>query len=139
MNLIVVSDIFGNTEVLTEFTAQLSPYYSCESVIDPYRGQKINFKNEKSAYQHFQQYCGLKKLTELLKTEIKKSEEAIDILGFSVGGTSAWEVSAMTISKQVRNIVCFYASRIRDKTNISPLRPTSLIFHPPKMSSNLSR
>lgn len=128
MKLIVVSDIFGKTEALVQLTDQLSPRYRHVAVIDPYSGESINFKNEETAYQHFQKYCGLNKLNELLGTEIEKSDEKIDILGFSVGGTSAWEISGKSFSKPIRNIVCFYGSRIREKTNISPLFPTSLIF-----------
>lgn len=128
MNLILVSDIFGKTEALNQFTAQLSPFYSQVVVVDPYGGQLISFNNEENAYQHFQKNCGLKKLSELLESEIENSKETIDIIGFSVGGTAAWEISGKRNSRSIRNIVCFYGSRIREKTNISPKFPTCLIF-----------
>lgn len=128
MNVIIVSDIFGNTAALSQFTALLSPFYKNVAVIDPYGGQNIHFNNEANAYQHFQQNCGIDKLTDLLEKEVMKSKETIDIIGFSVGGTSAWEISGKGISANVRNVVCFYSSRIREKTNISPQTSTSLIF-----------
>lgn len=128
MNLIVVSDIFGKTESVNQLTAQLSPYYSEVTVIDPYKGQNTSFENEEDAYQHFQHNSGITKLTALLEKKIIDSKGKIDIIGFSVGGTSAWEISGKDISTNIRNVVSFYGSRIREKTNISPKYPTSLIF-----------
>jgi len=128
MNLIVVSDIFGKTDSISQLTAQLAPYYSEVAIIDPYEGQAVTFENEEHAYQHFQQNCGITKLTALLEKAAIDSKQKTDIIGFSVGGTSAWEVSGKDISTNIRNVVSFYSSRIRGKTNISPKYPTSLIF-----------
>ena len=128
MNLIMVSDIFGKTAALNQLAAQLSIFYERVVVIDPYGGQSICFNTEENAYQYFQQNCGLKKLTELLESAIERSKETIDIIGFSIGGTSAWEISGKDISTSIRNIVCFYGSRIREKTDISPHFSTSLVF-----------
>ncbi len=128
MKLIVVSDIFGKTASLNQFTAQLSSVYSDVIVIDPYNGQRINFKNEDDAYQHFQQSCGIEELSKRLENEVIKSKEITDIIGFSVGGTAAWEFSGTVVSASVRSAVSFYSSRIREKTNISPNYPTSLVF-----------
>jgi dienelactone hydrolase len=128
MNLIVVPDIFGKTVSLTQLIERLSPFYSEVTVIDPYNGQNISFENEENAYQHFQQYCGIEELTQMLGKELIKSQQATDIIGFSVGGTSAWEISAKGLSKYLRNVVSFYSSRIRDKTDIAPQTPTSLVF-----------
>jgi len=128
MNLIVVSDIFGKTASLNEFAAQLSSSYSEIIVIDPYGGQNMQFGNEENAYQYFQQNCGIEQLTEQVEKGIKKAKEAVDIIGFSVGGTSAWEISGKDVSKSIGKIVCFYGSRIREKTNISPQFSTTLVF-----------
>ncbi|SEA12338.1 Dienelactone hydrolase [Desulfuromusa kysingii] len=128
MNLIVVSDIFGKTESINQLIAKLSPFYSEVTVIDPYEGQNISFENEEHAYQYFQQNCGITKLTAHLENEVINSKEKIDIIGFSVGGSSAWEISGKDISTNIRNVVSFYGSRIREKTNISPQYPTSVIF-----------
>lgn len=127
MNLIIVADIFGITESINQLTTRLSPCYSEVTVIDPYKGQKISFRNEESAYRYFQQHCGIDKLTDLLEKEVINSIEPTDIIGFSVGGTSAWEISGKD-SINIRKVVSFYGSRIRDKTDISPNYPTSLIF-----------
>ena len=128
MNLIVVSDIFGNTKTLNDFVAHLSSFYSEIIVIDPYGGQSIQFRSEEDAYKYFQMNCGIKQLTKQLVEEVEKSKDTVDIIGFSVGGTSAWEISGSETSKSIRNIVCFYSSRIREKTNIAPRFPTTVIF-----------
>ena len=128
MNLIVVSDIFGNTKALNDFVAHLSSFYSEIIVIDPYGGQNIQFRSEEDAYKYFQMNCGIKQLTKQLVEEVEKSKDTVDIIGFSVGGTSAWEISGSETSKSIRNIVCFYSSRIREKTNITPRFPTTVIF-----------
>ena len=73
MTLIVVLDIFGNTAALRLFTSPISPFYKELTVVEPYGDENIHFNNEANAYQHFQQICGIEKLTELLETEVKKS------------------------------------------------------------------
>lgn len=128
MNLIVVTDIFGTTTALTELCAKLSSHYNKIFIIDPYDGRSIQFQSEANAYQHFQTHCGLATLVENLETEVVKSTASLDIIGFSVGGSAAWEVSAKEISPKIRNVICFYSSKIREKTHLSPLVPTSLIF-----------
>lgn len=128
MNLLVVSDIFGNTKPLNEFVAHLSSFYCKITVIDPYGGQYIQFSSEEDAYKYFQMNCGIKQLTELLAEEIEKSKHTVDIIGFSVGGTAAWEISSSETTKSIRTIVCFYSSRIRNNTSITPRFPTTVIF-----------
>lgn len=128
MNLIVVTDIFGNTSVLNEFCNQFSEFYNETIVVDPYDEKIMNFDNEQNAYQYFQQHCGIGNLTEKLEKEIVKSDSIFDIVGFSVGGTSAWVISGKCKLKNIRKIVCFYGSRIREKTDISPNISTKVIF-----------
>lgn len=128
MKLIVVSDIFGKTSALIELVNQFSGIYNEISFIDPYDGKTTTFKNEEEAYQHFQQNCGLETLTERLRTNIENSTVPVDIIGFSVGASAVWTISDMRTSNNIRNLVCFYGSRIREKTAISPSFPTVLIF-----------
>jgi dienelactone hydrolase len=128
MNLLVVSDIFGSTKPLNDFAAQLLSFYGEIIVIDPYDGQNIQFSSEEDAYKYFQINCGIKQLTKQLAEEVEKSKDTVDIIGFSVGGTSAWEISGSETSKSIRNIVCFYSSRIREKTSIAPRFPTTVVF-----------
>jgi len=128
MILLVVSDIFGSTKPLNDFAAQLLSFYSEIIFIDPYGGQNIQFSNEEEAYKHFQINCGIKQLTKQLAEEVEKSKDTVDIIGFSVGGTAAWEISGIETSKSIRSIVCFYSSRIREKTSIVPRFSTTVVF-----------
>jgi hypothetical protein len=128
MNLIVATDILGNTTALNELVSQFSELYGEISIVDPYDGENIRFDHEQDAYQYFQQYCGLGQLTEKLKQEVVKSNDLVDIVGFSVGGSSAWEISGNSILNNIRKIVCFYGSRIRENIDISPNVLTKLVF-----------
>ena len=134
MNLIVVTDIFGKTSELNEFCSQYSGIYDEVIVVDPYGEKSMNFDTEKSAYQYFQQHCEIKNLSEKLEKEIVKSGSIVDIVGFSVGGTSAWVISEKSKLKNIRKVVCFYSSRIRENTDICPNISTKLVF--PRLESN---
>ena len=134
MNLIVVSDIFGRTSALNTFVNQFYDYYKMIRVIDPYSGENLHFHNEEDAYQHFHQQCGLEQMTDQLRTELDETKDVVDIIGFSVGASAAWEVSGENQYRQIRKVICFYGSRIRDKMEIDPTASTSLIF--PKLEKS---
>ena len=128
MNLIVATDIWGNTSAINELVSQFSELYDEISIVDPYDEKNIRFDNEQNAYQYFQQYCGLGQLTEKLKQEVVKSNDLVDIVGFSIGSSSAWEISGNSILNNIRKIVCFYGSRIRENIDRSPNVLTKLVF-----------
>lgn len=128
MKLIVVTDIFGYTAALPELTSQFSHLYAEICVIDPYSGREPSFEHEEEAYLYFQQHCGLVRLTERLREEIDRSVAQVDLLGFSVGAAAAWDISAGGRVEKVRKVVCFYGSRIREKTDLHPRVPVTLIF-----------
>jgi len=128
MNLIVVADIFGRTTALESFAEHFSDSYRDTIILDPYAGQNYQFENEADAYRYFQQQSGLDKLIELLETQVRQTDAPLDIISFSVGASAAWEISALPIADKIRTNVCFYGSRIREKTAISPKCSTRLIF-----------
>ena len=128
MKLIVVSDIFGKTPELIDLVGELSDEY-CETVIiDPYNGSSRRFETEEQAYRHFQKESGLENLFEKAAREVQLSDSPVDILGFSVGGTCAWKLSSQSSSKQIRQCICFYGSRIRENMAANPQIPTTTIF-----------
>lgn len=128
MKLIVVSDIFGCTSALNIFIRQFFDHYEIIRVIDPYAGKNLHFHNEEDAYQHFQHHCGLEQLTRQLRTELDETKTAVDIIGFSIGATAAWETAGESRYLNIRKVIGFYGSRIREKTEICPHILTSLIF-----------
>jgi dienelactone hydrolase len=134
MKLIVISDIFGWTSALNTFINQFYDHYEMICVIDPYSGRNLHFLNEEDAYQHFQHHCGLEQLTDQLRIKLGETKGFVDIIGFSVGAAAAWEISGECRYRQIRKVIGFYGSRIREKTEICPDISTSLIF--PKYEKN---
>jgi len=128
MNLIVCSDIFGRTEALDELLIPFVEYYQKVKIVDPYSGKHCTFTDEDDAYRDFQQNCGLETLTDSLTLSLESVQGTSDLLGFSVGATATWLVTAKTHSTPIRQAICFYGSRIREYTDLEPLCPTSLIF-----------
>ncbi len=128
MKLIVISDIFGRTLQLVDLIREFSDVY-CETVIiDPYEGLSRHFKSEEQAYHQFQRESGLKNLLEKAAQEIRRSDTQVDILGFSIGGTCAWNLASQGDYKQIRLCLCFYGSRIRDYIESVPQVRTTIIF-----------
>ncbi len=128
MKLIVISDIFGKTPELIDLVGELSDHY-CETVIvDPYNGSSRFFETEEQAYRYFQKESGLEHLFEKAARVVQRSDSPVDILGFSVGGSCAWNLSSQSPSKQIRQCVCFYGSRIRENMAVVPQIPTTIIF-----------
>ena len=137
MKLIVVSDIFGKTPELIDLVGELSDMY-CETVIvDPYNGSFRPFETEEQAYQQFQSESGLERLFENASKKVQHSDSAIDLLGFSVGGTCAWKLSSQSSCKQIRQCFCFYGSRIRENMAAIPQIPTTTIFPRFEVSFNI--
>lgn len=128
MNLIVVADIFGETSALHELVSSISEPYETSMIVSPYDDLDVQFANEEDAYQAFQKYCGLARLSEQLGKEIEQQTEPVDIVGFSVGATCAWNISGKGNYNNIRQLTCFYGSRIRDRLNVTPEFPTSIIF-----------
>jgi dienelactone hydrolase len=139
MNLIIVSDIFGRTTSIDRLIRLLSPLYGDVSLIEPYAGERIDFQDEAEAYRHFQQHCGSEKLTALLLKKVAAAQTAVDLVGFSVGATAVWELSANDCSQKMRQVAAFYGSRIREKTDITPKVPTTLIFPAKEEGFNLDQ
>lgn len=128
MNLIVVTDIFGETSALHELVSSISEPYETSMIVGPYDDSDVQFADEEGAYQAFQKYCGLARLSDKLEKEIEQQTEPVDIVGFSVGATCAWSISGKGNFKNIRQITCFYGSRIRDHLSVTPEFPTNIIF-----------
>jgi len=127
MRIIVVTDIFGQTPALLNLAESIK----ADSIIDPYSGEDKNFINEASAYEYFSTHVGLDNYVELLTTELAASTEQIILIGFSIGASAIWQLSAEHAMKDVTGVkqaICFYGSQIRKATDINPKFATSLIF-----------
>lgn len=134
MKLLLVTDIFGNTEAISDLLTELESAYQEIEIIDPYNGDNHYFENEEVAYRKFSEVCCICNYSNKLEEILKKQSSSVDVIGFSVGATAAWEMTSRNVSKKIRQAVCFYGSRIREKTEINPKCKTTLIF--PKYETN---
>lgn len=53
MKLLLVTDIFGNTEAVSDLLTELESSYQEIEIIEPYDGENNYFENEEVAYRKF--------------------------------------------------------------------------------------
>jgi len=128
MKLLVVTDIFGRTQAVIDFASELSETYEEIEIIEPYDGENHQFENEDEAYRKFNEVCGIRTFSTKLEAILEKQINPVEVIGFSVGATCTWEMTSRKVSQKIRKAMCFYGSKIREKTEISPRCQTTLIF-----------
>lgn len=124
MRLILVSDVFGLTPALFDLSKELG---GC-SIIDPYKGQMMAFKNESEAYSYFIENIGISYYSSFLANAIDSMTEEVILIGFSVGASAIWKLSEKVNNTLIKQAVCFYGSQIRNFTHIEPHFNIHLIF-----------
>jgi len=115
--LVIISDIFGQTQALQQFAEQLQPH---SLIIDPYQGQEMAFNNEKLAYEYFSQSVGLETYLQQANSVITSINSELFVIGFSVGASVLWQLSANYSSQNIKGAWCFYGSQIRHHTQLQP-------------------
>lgn len=125
MLTLVLSDIFARTQALETLVAQLPGRLK---IIDPYNDKAMQFEDEAAAYAHFIRYAGIDRYTEMLNHEIRKSDEPVQLLGFSVGASACWRAACDNSLSHVESAICFYGSQIRHDSNLSPKVKTTLVL-----------
>lgn len=121
MNLIAVTDIFGKTQCFEELLNDISPNYSSIEVVDPYNGERIDFRDEDEAYKHFLKVMGVEQYSKHLNQKLigKENVEQL-LLGFSVGASAVWLISeTLKLHKKTKG-VCFYSSQVRKYLHMEP-------------------
>ncbi|XPV69820.1 MAG: hypothetical protein ACNI25_04425 [Halarcobacter sp.] len=94
----------------------------------------MDFKNEAEAYSYFINKVGLDKyLSKLLEVIPSISLDTI-LIGFSVGASVIWNLSANPLVKSISCGICYYGSQIRNFKEVNPLFEVELIF--PKMETH---
>ncbi len=125
MRVLVVSDIFGKTPALEEL-AKAMPVTT--DIIDPYDGKFMAFKDEQEAYNYFCNEVGLDSYCLQLKKQVDSLKQPVVMIGFSVGASAIWKLSAHMDMEKVKSAACFYGSQIRHELNIRPVFPITLIL-----------
>jgi dienelactone hydrolase len=86
------------------------------------------YEEESEAYINFKNNVGFGnayKIALEAYSELTSDYDNVFIVGYSVGATLAWSLSK---SVNALGVICFYGSRIRDYTYISPVCPVALFF-----------
>jgi dienelactone hydrolase len=124
MSKILVSDVFGVTPALLEIAKKLG---AC-SIIDPYKGQIMDFDNEADAYSYFVKTAGLDNYLSTVLKALELIESPITIISFSVGASVVWRLSEIKDHNLIKQAFCYYGSQIRNFTKIEPRFKINLVF-----------
>ncbi|GLX79433.1 hypothetical protein tinsulaeT_27730 [Thalassotalea insulae] len=126
--IVIVSDIFGSTPALNEFALAIADGQQ-SIIIEPYQGQQMIFSCEQSAYQYFTEHVGLENYVIEAKRQLSRLSDVDVVIGFSIGGSVLWQLSAQAPQLLSSDLnMAFYASQIRNMTELKPQVPIELIM-----------
>ena len=124
MNKILVSDIFGKTPALEALGDELN----ANTIVDPYAGEFMEFRNESDAYSFFVKNAGLDDYTSKLLEAIELTDCTSLLIGFSIGASAIWRISDKIPNGLVDRAICFYGAQIRNFADVIPKIEVELIF-----------
>lgn len=122
--LIIVSDLWGisNASWLNTYKKLLNPHFDIE-VYDSNKlaGIKTDGLNKEQIHAEFIEY-GIAKAVENL---VESEKEPVNILGFSIGGTIAWQAGLKEL--KIIHLFAVSSTRLRYETKI-PTKNINLFF-----------
>jgi dienelactone hydrolase len=124
MSIILVSDVFGTTPALLSLKNKLG----ADTIVDPYKGESLDFKSETEAYSYFIKTVGLDNYVSKLSKVLASLDGQITIIGFSIGASAIWRLSVINENNRIKQAFCFYGSQIRNFTQIAPCFEMNLVF-----------
>lgn len=124
MNILIASDIFGETASHLELCERLSKYHLVTS-ISPYVQTPPRFNSESDAYHTFLKMGGMENYTARINT-VEGANETEVVLGFSAGGAAIW-ASQNTFPALVQGIA-FYPGQIRHYLETNVICPWQIVF-----------
>jgi len=125
MHTLIVTDIFGRT---TDLEALASKLLGSTDIVDPYNSKNMEFEDESQAYAYFTSRVGIDQYVRILKERVTGIPETIKVIGFSIGASAIWNMSADKTLTNISSAVGFYGSQIRKQAHIHPSFPIDLIF-----------
>ncbi|GAA6183684.1 MULTISPECIES: hypothetical protein [Aliiglaciecola] len=126
--LVVCSDIFGQTESFKSWCKQILPADWQLTIVSPYISS-VNFTDEALAYSAFQQAGGIQRYTLRIAAALAASLADKTVIGFSAGAASLYKLlSEKDYSQSIDNFYGFYPGQIRFFTKLKPSLPTQLYF-----------
>lgn len=127
-HLLLVADIFGQTEALDALAADLAPNATSVRIVAPYGGSAPHFSSSDDAYAAFLEHCGHDAYLARVRSALQDTEEPLLLVGFSAGASAAWRAVNQDTSGKICRFVGFYPTRIRHHLDITLHVPTMLIF-----------
>lgn len=125
MHTLIVADIFGRTKALETLASELS---GPTEIVDPYNSRNMKFEDENQAYAYFISKVGIDTYAQILKQHVSSIRDTVKIIGFSIGASALWDISADKTLNNISSAVGFYGSQIRHQLHIRPSFPIDLIF-----------
>ena len=125
MQEIVVADIFGRTPALEK----LSVFFGeGTEIIDPYAGERLDFRDESQSYTYFMDRVGLDGYCAILREKLRPVSRPSELIGFSVGASVTWRISDSLDPGCILRAVCFYGSQIRYYRDVNPSVTVDLVW-----------
>ncbi|GAB2705582.1 dienelactone hydrolase family protein [Aliiglaciecola aliphaticivorans] len=126
--LVVCSDIFGQTESFKNWCNQVLPADWQLTIVSPYISS-VNFTDEALAYSAFQQAGGIEKYAMRISTAFAASLSNKTVIGFSAGAATLYKLlSEKEYSQSIDRFYGFYPGQIRFFTKLKPSVPSQLYF-----------
>ena len=117
MRTLIVTDIFGCTKSLIEFSNQFDGEIE---IVSPYDdGEYKQSIQEQHAYDYFIQHLGHDAYADKVQESLIRFSPEF-IISFSAGATASWRALARTPLKRVQKMIAFYPGQIRNFTDLNP-------------------
>jgi len=134
MQLLLISDIFGQNSGLDDLANALTTIGIDIQILDPYQGKRLHFMDGAHAYQSYLDQCGhdyyCQMVINILAKISQSTSDKIIIIAFSAGASAAWQAlgSNKIETEQVKQFIGFYPSQIRHHLHLTPKVMTQLFF-----------
>lgn len=125
MKILIVADIFGQTDALDTLAASLDVN---AEIISPYGNKRMAFVDEAQAYEYFSQQITLAGYTQTLLAQLNMLTCPTYLIGFSVGASAIWALSEQPQLQHIIGAQCFNGGQIRHYPHIQPRFPVHLTF-----------
>lgn len=122
MKILVANDINGISPEVGSLFAPLPVF----QMLSPWDEGVCPIQDEQPAVSVFLQNGGIQAYAKRIAEAV--ANEAVVLIGFSVGATSIWHYLATQGCHPDSKAILFYGSRIRDALDLAPRCQTSLIF-----------
>ena len=130
MQLIVCTDIFGDSSELQTLLSDLELSNFKIHVISPYSDtlyQNTVFDDESNAYDAFTSVGGVEAYAKHIEQFVRGVEQRFLVLGFSAGGAASW-VAQNELPESIKACLLFYPGQIRHYTSLKAKSPVDIVF-----------